>query len=488
MEVRSTLFQYLYHTLTTQIKTQKIRKGDHLPSIRQLSDMYNVGVRTVKDVLKALGEDGYIKTEVRKNAIVVYEEGNQADPTCAIQALLSRRDSIIDGLTVFYEFIPHILTSACLLCNDAEIRDIEKVSSTLGQMPRKEQLRVSSGLTQSIIAKLNNPLLTDLYIDLELHCEMPAVGGLPNPYGNLNLYTGHDPSLSVLMAQRNYRDIYQLIEKTFQQGSFLGQGYLQELAGRYPPLSLLPQQGFEWDAKKGRVHTYTHIARDITLKVCSGQYEDGRLLPNITEMSHAYQVSPSTIMKALATLNALGLVRTMNGKGSVVTMQAAKRTPMLLKEARLRKDVHHFLCAMQLLTLTCKKLALLGACRLSPEQMTKIDKEIRSPNSHTLPCAFIIALAQAQPNGVLYCIYANLQELLDWGLFLAFLRRGPAQFSILQAQCAQAYTYLQEHNDEAFAGLLQDICLSIFQELKRGLVAAGAENVAALVEPPPEIY
>ena len=64
MEEPSTLFQYLYTTLTAEIHTEKLRYGERLPSIRALCRIYNVGIRTVNDVLKALNENGYIKTEM----------------------------------------------------------------------------------------------------------------------------------------------------------------------------------------------------------------------------------------------------------------------------------------------------------------------------------------------------------------------------------------------------------------------------------------
>ena len=63
MEQKKTLYDYLYQNLREQILTGILPYGAHIPSITQLCDIYNVGVRTAKDVVKALKKEGLIHTE-----------------------------------------------------------------------------------------------------------------------------------------------------------------------------------------------------------------------------------------------------------------------------------------------------------------------------------------------------------------------------------------------------------------------------------------
>ncbi len=72
MQRKETLFEYLYHSLREEIISGRIPFGSTLPSIMRLSELYHVGVRTVRDVLVRLKQEGYIKTEERKPMIVIY--------------------------------------------------------------------------------------------------------------------------------------------------------------------------------------------------------------------------------------------------------------------------------------------------------------------------------------------------------------------------------------------------------------------------------
>ncbi len=51
---KNTLFEFLYQNLHDQITCGHLKPGDTLPSMPQLAAIYNVGIRTVKDVLARL--------------------------------------------------------------------------------------------------------------------------------------------------------------------------------------------------------------------------------------------------------------------------------------------------------------------------------------------------------------------------------------------------------------------------------------------------
>ncbi|MCD8171508.1 MAG: GntR family transcriptional regulator, partial [Clostridiales bacterium] len=54
MEEKRTLFDYLYRNLKEQILTGYLGYGELLPSLNGLCEIYNVGIRTAKDVIRAL--------------------------------------------------------------------------------------------------------------------------------------------------------------------------------------------------------------------------------------------------------------------------------------------------------------------------------------------------------------------------------------------------------------------------------------------------
>ena len=74
---KNTLFEFLYQNLHDQITCGHLKPGDTLPSMPQLAAIYNVGIRTVKDVLARLKTEGLIQTTERKPARVIYRAEKQ---------------------------------------------------------------------------------------------------------------------------------------------------------------------------------------------------------------------------------------------------------------------------------------------------------------------------------------------------------------------------------------------------------------------------
>lgn len=79
LEKKATLFEYVYRQLVSDIEQGALRYGDALPSLHDLCDRFRVGIRTIRDVQRALKADGYIVVEERKRAVVAYRPADDAD-------------------------------------------------------------------------------------------------------------------------------------------------------------------------------------------------------------------------------------------------------------------------------------------------------------------------------------------------------------------------------------------------------------------------
>ena len=95
MEEKRTLFDYLYRNLKEQILTGYLGYGELLPSLNGLCEIYNVGIRTAKDVIRALKEEGLIQTEERKPSHVIYRRPHCSPDIHVIQSVLKKRTSIL---------------------------------------------------------------------------------------------------------------------------------------------------------------------------------------------------------------------------------------------------------------------------------------------------------------------------------------------------------------------------------------------------------
>lgn len=100
MEKGQTLFNYLYDALVRQIVSGKLSYGEKLPSLRSLCQIYQVGIRTVRDVTEKLIREGYIESVQRSHIKVCYLI--QGDAAQQAEAVLSRRN-------YSYRFIVHLI-------------------------------------------------------------------------------------------------------------------------------------------------------------------------------------------------------------------------------------------------------------------------------------------------------------------------------------------------------------------------------------------
>ena len=79
MKRKKTLHDYLYENLREQIETGYYKYGEALPSMNRLCETYHVGIRTVRDVLSELRDQGMIRTEERRPAVIVYGKTGEED-------------------------------------------------------------------------------------------------------------------------------------------------------------------------------------------------------------------------------------------------------------------------------------------------------------------------------------------------------------------------------------------------------------------------
>jgi DNA-binding transcriptional regulator YhcF (GntR family) len=123
---KNTLFEFLYQNLHDQITCGHLKPGDTLPSMPQLAAIYNVGIRTVKDVLARLKTEGLIQTTERKPARVIYRaEKNSASQSYAV-GLLRRQESLTEVYQTMGLILPSIFHFSAISKSCPPIRSCSK--------------------------------------------------------------------------------------------------------------------------------------------------------------------------------------------------------------------------------------------------------------------------------------------------------------------------------------------------------------------------
>ena len=116
MERKKTLHDYLYENLKEQIQTGYYKYGEALPSMNRLCETYHVGIRTVRDVLSDLRDQGMIRTEERRPAVIVYRKTGEGDLVPDILAVLQRKDSILAVYKTMEQLMPGMFALSVRVC------------------------------------------------------------------------------------------------------------------------------------------------------------------------------------------------------------------------------------------------------------------------------------------------------------------------------------------------------------------------------------
>jgi GntR family transcriptional regulator len=72
----------------------------------------------------------------------------------------------------------------------------------------------------------------------------------------------------------------------------------------------------DWDAAE---YVYVQVADDLAVKIERGEFPAGSRLPSEAELAEHYGVAKMTVRRALEVLRERGMIRTLHGRGSVVT-------------------------------------------------------------------------------------------------------------------------------------------------------------------------
>jgi DNA-binding GntR family transcriptional regulator len=480
MSQKKTLFNYLHDTLVLQITSGKLAYGERLPAIRSLCGIYSVGIRTVRDVMQALVKEGYVETVNRSHMQVAYRGASETpEGGLAAQAaeVLARRDSVQALQKMKALIIPHIYAEASKLCGADLIKACRNDVKGIDALSTKEKWRRASVMLQRLVSVYNNTLLQELCIDMDLFAQVAVLPGYHNPYDEPS--EGADEGLGRLldmMAYQDYNGVFATISQMYADSIEPVERYYDALQADYPGVKPEPVR-FEWNAEKGRIHTYMAVARDIIKKIGDGVYADSSYLPTNSQLREEYRISAYTVGKTMEVLEVTGLVKkTMERGGYLITIQNARAKELFLDGTTIHADSITFLSAMHITALLSKGLALLGYDYLDDEMAAYMKREVDAEKTMTLPNGLLATLVKAQPYEPLKAIYAQLENLMMWGYYFAFARQDETHLNVIREKCRIAVGYIHTTNKAAFADMIQNIYYYVFNIMRDALYGFGVAD------------
>ena len=166
MQDKQTLFDYLYKTLHEQIENGRFPYGSKLPSRSHLCETYNVGMRTVKDVLMRLKIEGYIQTQERKPTIVIYDSLH-THKDFEVQYVLEHKSSIVAVYETLASLMPKIFALSIQNCSDDFLKHWQKRlnrAKNNNDIGARKQINIH--FLHDILTQSNNQLFKSLFLVL----------------------------------------------------------------------------------------------------------------------------------------------------------------------------------------------------------------------------------------------------------------------------------------------------------------------------------
>ena len=111
MDMEETRFSYVYRNIRRRIDDGLLKPGDRLPSARQLSDEFQIGIFTIKKAMAALKNEGLILIEPRR-APVVADQAPGSEEQYEEAVILSQKNMILSVWQTIALLMPSIFTFA----------------------------------------------------------------------------------------------------------------------------------------------------------------------------------------------------------------------------------------------------------------------------------------------------------------------------------------------------------------------------------------
>lgn len=483
MKNKQTLFQRVYDDLHDQIVTGRLAFGTMLPSMRMLCDSYHVGIRTIKDVMGRLRAEGYIRTEERKAAVVVYDR-LKTDRESAVRSVLEYKTCIIDVCDTMAYIMPPILAFCAAACGEQEM---EKWKAALKNLHKKDAVAKSKlvlSFQYFLLEQPGNLLLRDLYASLELCAKVPLFQNFEGAEGRSlpgSAFDGVRWPLEALMArdraeiERQLRTLYRAVRQGIQR-------QLDGLSQAFPAIPAGEANGFTFDIQYGRDAFYIQIVHDLIDKIGAGTYRIGTYLPPEAALAETYGVCIATVRRALAMLNEIGFAKTYNAKGTLVIWQEDEAIVQCMKNKKLRLETLLYLSGLQLMAILIKPAAALAFPHIDEADRRRLHSRLGNPD-FILFDGVVQCVVRRQPLPPFKRILEKIGELLVGGYYYAMFYEGPSGDDVLIRLAGDAYRSLCDGDAQRFGECLSQCYCRILDYVRDYMVKCGLTEAKKIIAP-----
>ena len=260
----------------------------------------------------------------------------------------------------------------------------------------------------------------------------------------MDILKGGDPLTKYSQLSDLYQELADSIERTLN--------YLSDTTPESPAQTRIP---FSWNPMRGQEYHYSKIVDDMNRKIGLGEYSAGMYLPYEKQLAVRYDVSLSTVRRALSELEQRGFVKTLNGKGTIVTEPDVTKLHQLALNSGYVEKALRYLHALQLMILIIRPAALAAAPEFTREELDGLAEGFSSSDAIYLS-GMLEAIMNHTTLRPLYVILSETNHLLEWGHHFAYYMTRRHTLSHLNRQIILALRQLRDGDAKSFADRIAD--------------------------------
>ena len=462
MGKRTTAYQYVYRDLICQIYMGTYDKGDYLPSLKELSEIYQVGRNTVRTALQLLEERGYVKSNPRKLTEVTFDMDNKEYQEYYLSELAGRKESIGQAYDFMTLVLPELFAFVLRrLPRNIRMEIANMAGSFVGNLNMKSQQEMISSafqLYRMIIVLSHNCLMEDL-----IHSLCSAI--------IVPVSSTHWDAVKMKAVAPVFKEVFRKFQRQIERGDYKGLAQQIELlcrtekskANRYigrvcknTPSVVL--NSYSWE--QNRRLEYIQLATEIMGKIKDGEYSSGEILPSYAELAAEAEVSEKTSRGAIEVLKRLQIVSTINGLGSRVNCQEQSCLVNFLEDLELRPCVYSFIEAVQIAIVLSTVLIKYVDIHITENQGLYFTTQEIQEGSVKLQRLWDILVAYAGIPAV-EAVYERLKEEMAWGcLYDCIIRQEQIPLELIR-------TAGEKRRKECLAQRMYNAGVCYFEEVKR---------------------
>lgn len=467
MKPQETKFTFVYNEIKQCILEGQIPPGNALPSSRMYCEQFHVSRYTINRVFDALRAEGLVDIQPRLAPIVVSKK-DSCNSSNTVFEILKQRESILQLYQTFALILPSLMVFSLQGCDVEIMPHYKQAMKALRLGDASGEWSSPSKLGYDILRIGGNSLFSELYSTFGLYNKL-AFFAEDCPYFSKHFLRGSVSVTSVIIdtlkggepltKYNQLSDMYQKLTDSIEHTL----NYLSETTPKCPARTGLK---FSWNPMRGQDYYYSKIVDDLNLKIGLGEYSIGMYLPYEKQLAGQYNVSLSTVRKALSELEQRGFVKTLNGKGTIVIEPDDTKIHRLALNSGYVEKALRYLHALQLMALLIRPAALEAALRFTRDELDELADRFTSPGSAYL-ADMLEAILKHTTLEPLYVILSETNHLLEWGHHFAYYPSKRRTLSHLNKQVIAAFRQLNQGNADSFADGIADCYCYILVCMKK---------------------